>query len=159
MEGEAKATPASWTICTPSQENWSWRSKLRSHTVKIFLTHMYKSAMLVVTREKLRYHTDDEYRQRRQLACRKSYLIHAEKKRASVYGRLVRLGLIKKPKLLERYGLEPEPREHGYETMERHQDAESERFEQSADDCSCGSSAAEGYARDALGDCTSSQPL
>ena len=61
------------------------------------------------SREKERYHTDPEYRQRRQLACRKSYQLHAEKKRAAVYARLVRLGCIKKPKLLQRYGLEEAP--------------------------------------------------
>jgi len=63
------------------------------------------------SREKERYHTDPEYRQRRQLACRKSYQLHAEKKRAAVYARLVRLGCIKKPKLLMRYGLEEAPPE------------------------------------------------
>ena len=117
---------------------------------------LYKSAMLAVSREKERYHTDEEYRQRRQLACRKSYVIHAEKKRASVYARLVRLGLIKKPKLLERYGLEQWLREREGETTEQPTpETASETPEKSDGDCSSVSSAVEGGARDALGGCMS----
>ena len=87
------------------------------------------------SREKERYHTDPEYRQRRQLACRKSYQLHAEKKRAAVYARLVRLGCIKNPKLLIRYGLEEAPPEHEDEKTARQTPVEPERFERSACDC------------------------
>ena len=62
-----------------------------------------------ISREKWRYHNDLEFRERRQLAGRNSYLKHAEKKRASVYSRLVRMGFIKNPKQLERYGLSQPP--------------------------------------------------